>query len=225
MRKTKLPPNPALIFINGIMLSGKSTLSLDLKSMIEERRMSASQEYAYHGCIICDTGGESKKRLARNSGSPLNASIKRIRENGGLQPVLATASVLYDFFDDHLLQTKDIIMCGSPRSITEAELLAHFLKVICNSFEVQRHFFSVMLTISDEEFTNRLRMRSAIESRPDDLKMQSVQKRIETHKTNTIPAVDRLNFILQTPITQMIEVGSTQTTKYEVFNMIESVLF
>lgn len=200
-------------------------LSLDLKNMIEERRMSPSQEYMYEGCIICDTGEESKKRLATNSGSLLNESIKKIRENGGLQPVLATASVLYNFFDEHLLQTKDIIMCGSPRSTTEAELLSDFLKVLCDSFEIKRHFFSVMLTVSEEEFTQRLKLRSARESRPDDLKMQSVQKRIETHKTNTIPAVNRLNFKLQIPDTHIIEVGSNGTTKYEVFNMIESVLF
>lgn len=219
-----LPPNPALIFINGIMLSGKSTLAIDLKTLLEECRISNSQNYMYHQCVICDTGKESSQRLPA-SRSPLNESIKTIRENGGLQPILATASVLYSFFEEHLVQTKDIIISGSPRSTEEASLLIDFLKKVCDTPQFKRTFFSVLLTIPEDEFIKRLTTRSAEENRPDDLKMSAVRMRIQAHTSNTIPAVDRLNYGLQISDKHQMEIGSNEKTKYEVFNMIEKILF
>ncbi len=225
MTKKALPLNPAIIFINGIMLSGKSTLARDLKELIEQRRHSKKDEYFYHECVICDTGDESKRRLATNSGSPLNEAIARIRANGSLQPVLATANVLYSFFDEHLLQTKDIIVCGSPRSPIEAELLINFFKAIQGSFEVKRSFFSISLNVSEEEFTQRLMIRSKMEQRPDDLTRRSVQERIHTHNTVTNTAVNNLNYELRIPQENQILIASNESTKFAAFEMIENKLF
>ena len=222
------PKNTTIILVNGQPLSGKTELSNHLKKLLEEARHEHRNGNPYTSCVICDTGEESKRRLPLE-GEYLYA--RRIaytrRENGFPQPVLSTAKVLHDFFDEHLSSTKDIIISGSPRTMLESEILLEFLN---QAYEYRNRdyglvFFSVRLNITQDEFRKRLEKRAVDQKRPDDLLKKAVAQRIETFEKHTSYAIDNLVQGLKIPTHRQIEINSTENTKYEVFEMIERNLF
>lgn len=222
------PKNTAIIFVTGQVLSGKTELSRNLKRMLEEAREEHRNGNAYTSCVICDTGEESKRRLTLEGEHLYARKIAHMRrENGFPQPVLSTAKVLHDFFDEHLSPTKDIIISGSPRTMLESEILLEFL----NSAHEQRPqgqglvFFSVRLNITKEEFCKRLEKRAVEQKRPDDLRKKAVEQRIATFENHTLYAIENIIDRLKIPANRQIEINSTENTKYEVLEMIERNLF
>ena len=129
--------------------------------------------------------GDLLREQTTNKNSPYGKEISDIMKRGDL----VTDEIVINLIIDKVLNLKDknIIFDGFPRNLNQAEVLDESLKEI--SIELDYAIlFEVDFKILEERIQSRI-AESANEKRPDD-NLETLLKRIEVYKNNTLPIVD-----------------------------------
>jgi len=129
--------------------------------------------------------GDLLREQTANKNSPFGQEISEIMKRGDL----VTDEIVINLIIDKVLNLKDkkIIFDGFPRNLNQAEVLDKSLKEI--SIELDYAIlFDVDFKILEERIQNRI-AESTDEKRSDD-NLETLLKRIEVYKKNTLPIVD-----------------------------------
>src|SRR3989338_11545334 len=76
-----------------------------------------------------------------------------------------------------------ILFDGIPRNFEQKEQFEKVLK------ETDRKFFCLQITLPEEEAWERLLLRATKEGRTDDIHEESIHRRIEVFKDQTVPVI------------------------------------
>ena len=129
--------------------------------------------------------GDLLREQTTNKNSPYGQEISDIMKRGDL----VTDEIVLNLIIDKVLNLKDknIIFDGFPRNLNQAMVLDKSLKEI--SIELDYAIlFEVNFKILEERIQKRI-AESAHEKRSDD-NLETLLKRIEVYKDNTLPIVD-----------------------------------
>ena len=129
--------------------------------------------------------GDLLREQTINKNSPYGEEISDIMKRGDL----VTDEIVINLIIDKVLNLKDknIIFDGFPRNLNQARVLDESLKEI--SIELDYAIlFEVDFKILEERIQKRI-TESAHEKRSDD-NLETLLKRIEVYKNNTLPIVD-----------------------------------
>ena len=129
--------------------------------------------------------GDLLREQTINKNSPYGEEISDIMKRGDL----VTDEIVINLIIDKVLNLKDknIIFDGFPRNLNQAMVLDESLKEI--SIELDYAIlFEVDFKILEERIQKRI-TESAHEKRSDD-NLETLLKRIEVYKNNTLPIVD-----------------------------------
>ena len=129
--------------------------------------------------------GDLLREQTINKNSPYGEEISEIMKRGDL----VTDEIVINLIIDKVLNLKDknIIFDGFPRNLNQARVLDESLKEI--SIELDYAIlFEVDFKILEERIQKRI-TESAHEKRSDD-NLETLLKRIEVYKNNTLPIVD-----------------------------------
>ena len=129
--------------------------------------------------------GDLLREQTANKSSPYGEEISEIMKRGDL----VTDEIVINLIIDKVLNLKDknIIFDGFPRNLNQAEVLDESLKEISVELDYAI-LFEVDFTILEQRIQNRI-SESANEKRSDD-NLETLLKRIEVYKNNTLPIVD-----------------------------------
>ena len=129
--------------------------------------------------------GDLLREQTTNKNSPYGQEISDIMKRGDL----VTDEIVLNLIIDKVLNLKDknIIFDGFPRNLNQAQVLDQSLKEI--SIELDYAIlFEVDFKILEERIQNRI-SESVGDKRSDD-NLETLLKRIEVYKNNTLPIVD-----------------------------------
>ena len=120
-----------------------------------------------------------------NKNSPYGKEISDIMQRGDL----VTDEIVINLIIDKVINLKDenIIFDGFPRNLNQAQVLDQSLK----EFSIELDYailFEVDFKILEERIQNRI-SESVGDKRSDD-NLETLLKRIEVYKNNTLPIVD-----------------------------------
>ncbi len=168
--------SPEDLYLMGIQGSGKGT--------------QAKRLVKYGGYRHFEMGGvlrENADRMVDVGGGKMK-SIGEIQEAGEFVPMhevmkLATEFVVKATQDG----VKRIMMDGLPRGLDQDDALT---AVMMENDRLKDHRV-LHIDVSDATARKSIRMRAAIENRPDDAKPATVEKRINGYHTKTAPVIAR----------------------------------
>ena len=129
--------------------------------------------------------GDLLREQTNNKNSPYGQEISEIMKRGDL----VTDEIVINLITNKVLNLKDknIIFDGFPRNLNQAEVLDKSLKEISIQLDYAI-LFEVDFKILEERIKNRI-AESTNEKRSDD-NLETLLKRIEVYKNNTLPIVD-----------------------------------
>ena len=133
------------------------------------------------------TGDLLREQITKKN-SPYGQEISEIMKRGDL----VTDEIVINLIINKVLNLKDknIIFDGFPRNLNQAEVLDKSLKEISIQLD-HAILFEVDFKILEERIQNRI-AESTNEKRSDD-NLETLLKRIEVYKNNTLPIVDFYN--------------------------------
>ena len=136
-------------------------------------------------CFFQLSTGDLLREQTTNKNSPYGQEISEIMKRGDL----VTDEIVINLIIDKVLNLKDknIIFDGFPRNLNQAEVLDKSLKEISIQLDYAI-LFEVDFKILEERIKNRI-AESTNEKRSDD-NLETLLKRIEVYKNNTLPIVD-----------------------------------
>jgi adenylate kinase len=120
-------------------------------------------------------------RAAIADGSELGARVRPVMENGDLVP----DELMVDLIRERLADEDGFILDGFPRTIAQAEALDSMLDEIGKPLDAV-----ILLQVSDEVATDRLRARAEEEGRADD-SPEAIRNRLRLYHDLTERVVDR----------------------------------
>ncbi len=154
-----------LVFF-GIQGSGKGTQAARLAG-----------EFGYE---IFEAGGELRKIAA--SATTLGQTVKSFVDVGRLVPHKIIMQVVEEAVRKHPKSAK-LIFDGIPR---DPDQMRDFDAIMADA---KRPFMCIHFLLNDEEAVRRLVGRAKIQGRVDDAKTETIQRRMETFKTKTLPVI------------------------------------
>ena len=161
--------------------------------------------------------GDLLREQTINKNSPYGDEISEIMKRGDL----VTDEIVINLIIDKVLNLKDknIIFDGFPRNLNQAMVLDESLKEI--SIELDYAIlFEVDFKILEERIQKRI-TESAHEKRSDD-NLETLLKRIEVYKNNTLPIVD---FYKKKKILKTIDGMKTiESVNEEILKIISSMV-
>jgi adenylate kinase len=120
-------------------------------------------------------------RAAVADGSELGAAVRPILERGDLVP----DELMVGLIRERLLEEDGFVLDGFPRTIAQAEALDSMLDEIGKPLDAV-----ILLQVSDEEATKRLRARAEQEGRADD-SPEAIRNRLRLYHELTELVVER----------------------------------
>jgi adenylate kinase len=120
-------------------------------------------------------------RAAVSDGSELGALVRPILERGDLVP----DDLMVGLIRERLLDEEGFVLDGFPRTVAQAEALDSMLDEIGKPLDAV-----ILLQVSDEEATKRLRARAEKEGRADD-SPEAIRNRLRLYHDLTERVVDR----------------------------------
>ena len=159
--------------------------------------------------------GDLLREQTTNKNSPYGQEISEIMKRGDL----VTDEIVINLIINKVLNLKDknIIFDGFPRNLNQAEVLDKSLNEISIQLD-HAILFEVDFKILEERIQNRI-AESVNEKRSDD-NLETLLKRIEVYKNNTLPIVDfykKKNILNRINGMQSIESVSKEILKIIVF--------
>ena len=129
--------------------------------------------------------GDLLREQTMNKNSPYGKEINEIMQRGDL----VTDEIVINLIIDKVLSLKDenIIFDGFPRNINQAEVLDQSLREFSIDLD-HAILFEVDFKILEERIQKRI-AESVDDKRLDD-NLETLLKRIEVYKNNTLPIVD-----------------------------------
>ena len=129
--------------------------------------------------------GDLLREQTMNKNSPYGKEINQIMQRGDL----VTDEIVINLIINKVLSLKDenIIFDGFPRNINQAEVLDQSLREFSIDLD-HAILFEVDFKILEERIQNRI-AESVDDKRSDD-NLETLLKRIEVYKNNTLPIVD-----------------------------------
>lgn len=129
--------------------------------------------------------GDLLRAATSDNKSEVGQKIKQIMQQGGLVPDNFVIDIIVKKVSD--LKYQNIIFDGFPRNLNQAKVLDESLKEISVKLD-HAILFEVDFTILEQRIQNRI-SESVNEKRSDD-NLETLLKRIEVYKNNTLPIVD-----------------------------------
>ena len=129
--------------------------------------------------------GDLLREQTMNKNSPYGKEINEIMQRGDL----VTDEIVINLIIDKVLSLKDenIIFDGFPRNINQAEVLDQSLRE--SSIDLDHAIlFEVDFKILEERIQNRI--AESVDVKRSDDNLETLLKRIEVYKNNTLPIVD-----------------------------------
>jgi len=154
---------------------------------------------------VFDMGSQLRRIIS--SGIPLGEKIKEIVNRGDLVDDDTIMQVVENFIQNLSSPDQSLLFDGIPRTLQQSEKLLSILKAH------DRNAFAVLINISEDEAVNRLTQRricpqcktiypafykndvcendqATLVARQDDTNLDSIKRRIENYKNETIPVID-----------------------------------
>lgn len=110
---------------------------------------------------------------------------KEIMIEGGLQPSFMQVKLWSQFFVDNVHGNEHIIIDGSPRRVTDAELMESAF-----DFYGREKPTLVFINCDIAESKERIIKRAEKEGRREDLKEETIDSRMEWYKEHVVPSID-----------------------------------
>ena len=120
-------------------------------------------------------------RTAVSEGTAIGRRVHPILERGDLVP----DELMVDLIRERLLDEDGFVLDGFPRTVPQAEALDTMLEEIGKPLDAV-----ILLMVSDEVATARLRARAQAEGRADD-SPEAIQNRLRLYHELTEPVVER----------------------------------
>ena len=157
--------------------------------------------------------GDLLREQTMNKNSPYGKKISDIMQRGDL----VTDEIVINLIINKItnLKEKNIIFDGFPRNLNQAQVLDQSLKEI--SIELDYAIlFEVDFKILEERIQNRI--AESVDGKRSDDNLETLLKRIEVYKKNTLPIVD---FYKKKKILKTINgMESIENVNNEIFKII-----
>jgi len=137
------------------------------------------------GFIQISTGDLLRDQVQKKDSS-MGKQIKEIMESGELVPDKIVIQLIIDKIN--LYKEKNIIFDGFPRNINQAKVLGESLEKISVSLD-KAIFIDVDYEILKERIISRIN-ESGVENKRSDDNIETLVKRIDVYKKNTLPIVE-----------------------------------
>ncbi len=135
---------------------------------------------------------------------------------GGLQPSFMQVKLWSQFFVDNIKGNEHLIIDGSPRRITDAELMESAF-----DFYEREKPTLVFINCPIDEVKERIVARAKEKGRVEDLKMETINSRMEWYKEHVVPSID---FFRDKEKYNFVEIDGNQTRE-AVFAEIKQKVF
>lgn len=180
---------PSTILFYGRPGSGKGTQASFLQKWLAEKSSRSTIQFEF-GMLV---------REYMKGPSLMQRRTREIIEAGGLLPKFLSISLWSQFFSEHLTGAENILIDGAPRHVFEAEALDSLL----HFYGRREPYIVIHLNVSEEVARERLIVRAETNGRIDDVKRDSLERRLAWFLTDTVPV---LEFFQSHPQYRIIEI-------------------
>jgi len=180
---------PKTFIFYGISGSGKGTQAELLRSYLKKNDPDRD--------VLYFSTGKQFRQFAKGD-SHTSTCVKEVLDSGGLLPAFLPIWAWTEWFITHFDGTQNLIFDGLARRALEAPVLADAL-----SFYGLENSYVILLNISREEATRRLKKRG----RADDTD-EEIKRRLDWFESEVMPAVD---FFRSAPGFRFLDINGEQT--------------
>jgi adenylate kinase family enzyme len=145
--------------------------------------------------------------------------IKAINDKGGIQSPVLAVRLLLNYLIDNYTGEEHLIFDGSPRSISEAEMMLEILSE--RLYDVEKPILAIVLKVSDETAFSRLIERNKAHKRTETSTPENIMAKLSWFHTHVVPAILYMKI---TRGTRMIEIDGEKEPE-EVFKEMIQKLF
>jgi len=134
--------------------------------------------------IYIETGAEFRKFTARKSNHTAEMT-KKVIDAGGLMPEFMPIHLWSNLLVEHYSGDEHLVFDGTPRKMLEAQIL----DPVFSFYSMEEKPWVLFLSLSHEESSKRLVLRSVKSGRADDSK-EAIEKRKKAFEADVDPVIE-----------------------------------